>query len=149
MIHDQINQDLKKALLEGDSFKATVLRGLKSAIGYAEVAAGKREEGLPDQEIVSIFQKESKKRQESADMYSKAGDQERASSELKEKEIISEYLPAELTEDEISSIIDEVIVGFDTSNMSAMGQIIGAVKDRAGGAVDGALVARLVKGRLQ
>lgn len=149
MTHDQINQDLKKALLAGDSFKATVLRGLKSAIGYAEVAAGKREEGLPDEEIISILQKEAKKRQESADMYAKAGDSERESKELKEKEIISVYLPAQLTEQEISDIIDQVLQGFDGANMSVMGQVIGAVKNKAGGAADGAVIAKLVKERLQ
>lgn len=149
MIHDQINQDLKKALLEGDSFKATVLRGLKSAIGYAEVAAGKREEGLSDKEIVTILQRESKKRQESSDMYAKANDQGRAEKELKEKEIISVYLPAQLSEAELVVIIDEVMKDVDTSTAAAMGQVIGAVKAKANGAADGALIARLVKERLQ
>lgn len=149
MIHDQINRDLKKALLEGDSFKATVLRGLKSAIGYAEVAAGKREEGLSDKEIVTILQRESKKRQESTDMYAKANDQSRAEKEIKEKEIISVYLPAQLSEAEVVKIIDEVMKDMDTSTMAAMGQAIGAVKAKTDGAADGALIARLVKERLQ
>lgn len=149
MIHDQINQDLKKALLEGDTFRATVLRGLKSAIGYAEVATGKRDEGLSDDEVITLFQKEAKKRQESADMYAKAGDNDRATKELDEKAIIGEYLPAELTEDEIVKLVDAAVRELDAATMASMGQVIGAVKAQAKGAADGAVVARLVKERLQ
>lgn len=149
MIHDQINQDLKKALLGGDTFRVTVLRGLKSAIGYAEVASGKRDEGLSDEEVITLFQKEAKKRQESADMYAKADDQTRSEKELKEKTIISEYLPAELTEEEIVKIVNSVIEQMGTTTMASMGQVIGAVKAQAKGTADGATIARLVKERLQ
>lgn len=149
MIHDQINQDLKKALLGGDSFKATVLRGLKSAIGYAEVAAGKRDKGLSDDEVIALFQKEAKKRQESADMYAKADDKDRSDQELKEKAIISEYLPAELSEEDIAKIVSAVVEEMGATTMASMGQVVGAVKAQAKGAADGAVIARLVKERLQ
>lgn len=148
MIKDQLTQDLKQALLEGDKFKATVLRGLKSAIGYAEVAAGKRDEGLEDKEVISILQKEAKKRQESADLYIKAGDQARTDQELAEKRIIEVYLPAQLSETEIATHVDAVISELGATDSKALGQVIGAVKARTNGAADGAIIARIVKERL-
>ena len=47
-LKQQINDDLKAALLSGDRFKGEVLRGLKATILNEEVAQGKREEGLDD-----------------------------------------------------------------------------------------------------
>jgi len=51
-IKEQIDQDLKQAMLGGEKELVTTLRGLKSAILYAEVAKGSREAGLSDPEIV-------------------------------------------------------------------------------------------------
>jgi uncharacterized protein YqeY len=147
-IKEQLTQDIKKALLEGDKFKATVLRGLKSTILYAEVAEGKRETGLQDDQIITLLQKEAKKRQDSIDMYAKAGEQERADKELAEKEIIASYLPAQLLESEIAEHVDAVIADLNAQDSKSMGQVIGAVKARTGGAADGATVARLTKERL-
>lgn len=148
MIKDQLTQDLKQALLEGDKVKATVLRGLKSAIGYAEVAAGKRDEGLENKEVISLLQKEAKKRQESADLYAKAGDQARADQELAEKRIIEVYLPAQLSEAEIATHVDTAISELGATDSKALGQVIGAVKARTNGAADGAIIARIAKERL-
>ncbi len=149
MIKDQITQDLKQALLKGDKFKTTVLRGLKSAIGYAEVAEGKRDTGLEDGQIIALLQKEAKKRQESAELYQKASDTERADKELAEKVIIEVYLPAQLSESEVVAHVDAVISELGAQDSKAMGQVIGAVKAKTNGAADGALIARLVKERLQ
>lgn len=148
MIKDQLTQDLKQALLEGEKVKTTVLRGLKSAIGYAEVAAGKRDEGLENKEVISLLQKEAKKRQESADLYAKAGDQARADQELAEKRIIEVYLPAQLSEAEIATYVDTAISELGATDSKTLGQVIGAVKARTNGAADGAIIARIAKERL-
>ena len=77
-----IEADIKTAMLAGEKERVTTLRGLKSSILYAEVAAGKRDEGLDEQTVTSLMQKEAKKRQESADLYIQGGNKERAESEL-------------------------------------------------------------------
>ncbi len=148
MIQDRITQDLKKALLEGDKATATVLRGLKSAIGYAEVEQGSREQGLSDDEVIRVLQKEAKKRQDSADLYKKAGDEDRAAAELKEKEVIEKYLPEQLSEEEVVQQVDAVIAELGVTDQKAMGQVIGDVKARVGARADGAVIARIVKERL-
>lgn len=145
---EKIDQDLKAALLAGDKEKATVLRGLKSAILYEEVAKGVRDSGLADDQIISILQKEAKKRQESADLYVRGGSQEKADAELAEKKILEAYLPAQLGEAEIGALIDEVVSENGAVTKETMGPTIAAVKQKAGGAADGATVARLVKERL-
>jgi uncharacterized protein YqeY len=148
MIKQQIDQDLKTAMLAGDKPLVSTLRGLKSAILYVEVAESKRDEGLTDEAIISLLQKESKKRQEAADMYSQGGNEERQAAELYEKEVISKYLPASLSDTDISILIDAVIEEQGPVTGQTMGQVIGAVKARSAGAADGAVIARLVKERL-
>ncbi|MDB5181539.1 MAG: hypothetical protein JWP13_302 [Candidatus Saccharibacteria bacterium] len=145
---EKIDQDIKAALLGGDKERASVLRGVKSAVLYEEVAKGVRAEGLPDDEVLRILSKEAKKRQESADLYIQGGSQEKADAELSEKKIIEEYLPAQLSEDDISKLIDAIVAENGAISKETMGATIAAVKARSGGAADGATVARLVKERM-
>jgi len=146
-IKNQIDKDLKQAMLAGEKTLVTTLRGVKSAILYAEVSDNARDSGLTDDKIITILQKEAKKRQESADLYGKGGNLEKQEAELAEKEIINQYLPEQLSEAEIVKLVDESInkVGNDQQKM---GQIIGMVKSESGGNADGALVAKIVKERL-
>ena len=148
MLKQQLEQDIKSALLSGDKARATTLRGLKSAILYVEVAQGSRENGLSDEDIITVFAKEAKKRQDSADLYVKGGSQERADQELAEKAIIEGYLPKQLTDEELTAVVDAVVAELGLSSPQAMGQVIGAVKSRTEGKADGSRIARLVKERL-
>ncbi len=149
MIKQQLQDDVKAAMLSGDSARVEALRGLKSVILYAEVAAGKREEGLSDEAIQALFAKEAKKRQESADLYIQGGATDRAQKELSEKAIIETYLPVQLGEAEILAIVEDVIATQGATNLQALGSVIGAVKQRTGSTADGSVIARLVKEKLQ
>jgi uncharacterized protein YqeY len=147
-LKDTIQADLKTAMLAKDADRVSVLRGLKGAILNEEVNKGIRDTGLPDDQIITLFQKEAKKRQESADLFAQGGNQEKADAELSEKKVIEEYLPAQLSEDDIVRLIDEVVAENGAVSKETMGATIAAVKQKSGGAADGATVARLVKERL-
>lgn len=149
MLEQQIEQDIKAALLAGQKDKATTLRGLKATLLNVKVAEGKRDSGLSDDEVIAVLSKQAKQRQESADLYVQGGNQSKADAELAEKAIIETYLPAQLSRDELVTLIDEVIATTGASGPQAMGQVIGAVKSKAGAAADGAVIAGLVKERLQ
>jgi uncharacterized protein len=147
-VQEQIEKDLKQALLSGDKAKAETLRGLKSALLNEAISQNARETGLSDEQIQRILAKESKKRQEAADLYKQGGAAERAGAELAEKAIIDAYLPEQMGEDEVAKIVDEEIAKAGQPAMQDMGRIIGAVRARAGGQADGALIAKLVKEKL-
>lgn len=146
----RLQDDLKAAMIARDSLKTDLLKGLKSAILYAEVAAGKREAGLSDDEVMSVLTKEAKKRQESADLYTKGGRPELAEKELAEKALIAAYLPEQLDEAAVNALIDAVIaeLGLEAPGKQDMGKIIGGVKAKAGAGVDGGMLAALVGARL-
>ncbi len=148
MIKQQIEGDLKKAMLDGNKELVSALKNLKSAIMYAEVATGKRESGLDEQTLISLLQKESKKRQDSADMYQKGGAIDRSKAELYEKSVIDAYLPEAMSEDEVNALIDEAVASLDGLSRQNMGQIIGSVKAKSGASADGGMIAKLVQSRL-
>ena len=149
MLKERIDQDLKKALLEGNKELVSTLRLLKSAIIYAELDKKGKGASLTDQDIIDLLSKEAKKRQESADLYKGANESEREATELAEKKIIDSYLPAQLSEEEINAIIQKIIAEIGGADKQKMGQIIGSVKQQTQWSADGATIARLVNKALE
>lgn len=149
-LKEVLQTDLKTSMLARDSFTTDVIKGLKSAILYEEVAKGKREDGLSDDEILAVFKKESKKRQDSIDMYNQGNNLEQAEKETKEKAIIDSYLPAQLSEDQVNELIDSTLneLGISDPTKQDMGKIMGAVKSKAGPSLDGSMLAKLVNQRI-
>ncbi len=147
-IKQQIDEDIKKAMLAGDKTLATTLRGLKSAILYVEVEKGVKDTGLSEEDTLKVLAKEAKKRQESADLYEKGGDEARRNAELSEKQAIEKYLPEQMSEAEVAALIDNMEAKLGGITQQNMGQAIGTVKQQVGSSADGALVARLVRERL-
>ena len=148
-LKEQVNNDLKAALLGGNRFAVEVLRGLKAVILNEEVAKNLREEGLGDDVIQQLIAREVKKRNESATIYDGADRPELAENERAEAKVLAVYLPAQLSEDKISAVVTRVIAELGVNSSSGLGQVIGAVKKELGNSADGATVARLVKNALQ
>jgi uncharacterized protein YqeY len=147
-IKEQIDRDLKQAMLAGDKNLTMTLRIVKSAILNAEVATNKRDQGLSNDEVIVVLQKEAKKRQESADLYKQGNNFEKAEAELDEKTAIEKYLPEQLSEEELTKVIDKAITETGAQGMQSMGQVIGTVKQQVGVQADGAIIARIVKEKL-
>ena len=147
-LKQRIADDTKAALLGGDRFIGETRRNLKAAILNEEVAAGKRDEGLSDEEIEKVIAREVKKRAESAKLYRDNARPELAEPEEKEAAILKAYLPEQLSEDDIRELVKAKIAETGAAGPAAMGQVIGAVKQAAGNTADGALVARIAKEEL-
>jgi len=158
VLKDQINDDLKAALLSGNRFAGEVLRGLKATILDEEISQKKRDEGLDDETIEQLVAREIKKRNESAVIYDNANRPELAESERAEAKVLGAYLPEQLSEEKIKEVIIRVIgelnasspsaVGLPVLTISQAGQVIGAVKKELGNSADGATIAKLVKDAL-
>lgn len=144
-LKEQIQNDMKAALLSGNRFEGEVLRSLKAVVLNEEVSLGKREEGLDDSAIEKLIAKEVKKRQESIAIYRQNDRTDLAENEQREVEVLNQYLPKQLTEAELLELAKEVISQTGASNPQQMGQVIGAIKVKAGAAADGAMVAKIVK----
>ena len=140
-------EELKSALIEAQKAKEAsvieTLRGLLASIHNEEIA--KRSKGddalLSDDEIVSVLQREAKKRKESAEVYKGAGRDELEEKENKELSIIEAYLPKALTEEEVTVIVKGVVEKGEDN----FGKVMGASMKEVAGRADAKLVTQVVK----
>ena len=87
---EEINNDLKTAMKEHDSFKLSVIRMLKSALQLEQIA---KKHELDDSEVTSVIKKQVKLRKDSISEYEKYGKVDSVKDLEKEIEILSSYLP--------------------------------------------------------
>jgi uncharacterized protein YqeY len=147
-MQEQIERDLKAALLSRDRVKTETLKTLKSALLYEAVNKSLARDQMTDEQVQLVLSREAKKRQEAADMYAEAGESERAAKEQAEKTIIAAYLPEQMSEEQIVKLVEGQISATPGATMADMGKLIGAVKAKAGASADGAVIARIVKEKL-
>jgi uncharacterized protein YqeY len=149
-LKDQLQLDLTSAMKARNEVALSTLRMLRAAILNAEVA-GTTPVALDDEAVQAILKSEAKKRHESAELYEGAGRTELASKERAELEIINQYLPAAMNDEELVGLVDAEVAAAASAGVTgpkAMGQVVKAVRDRAGSSADGARIAALVKERL-
>lgn len=145
MIAPTINQKIAEALKAHDEIRLSTLRLLSSAFNYEFIA---KQHKLNQEEELTVVRREAKKRKESIEAYKKAGADDRAEREQKEFEILQEFLPPEIPEKELVGLVEEAIKETGAESISDMGKVIGLVKAKTKGTVDGAKIAELVKGKL-
>lgn len=146
---DEINAKLKEAMLARDQFLTGVLRDLKSAILYEEVAKHKRDIGLSDEEIETVIAREVKKRNDAIEIYAAAGNTTAADKETAEKEILGAFLPEPLDDDELREVIAKTIMNGEYNGPKDMGRVIGDIKREVGNRADGAKIASIVREMLK
>lgn len=144
-LKERIADEMKAALLGGNRFEGETLRNLRGAILDEEVASGKREAGLTDEEIERVVAREVKKRTESAKIYRENDRTDLAENEEKEISVLSKLLPEQMSEDELRTLVARKVAELGVDSPAAMGQVIGAVKSDVGNSADGAAIARIVK----
>ncbi len=145
-MNNKISEDLKEAMKNGDKFKLSVLRMLKSAL-LLEAKAVSKDHELTDEEVIKVIKKQVKTRKDSVVEYQKYNKQDEVESLEKEVAILNVYLPVEMTEEEIIKVIDEVFDVVKPTSMKDMGLIMKELNAKITNA-DMSLVSKLVKERL-
>lgn len=146
MLIDIIHSDLKQAQLDKDELKTNTLRLLLSEIRYAEIRKRETEnQSLSDEEVITVIQKEVKKRKEAADGFRHGGRIDSAEKEESEAEVLIKYLPEQLSDEDLQKIIDQAISETGATRISDMGKVIGKVISQVRGSADGARISTLLK----
>ncbi|MEM9856213.1 MAG: GatB/YqeY domain-containing protein [Bacteroidota bacterium] len=143
-LKQQIDQDIKSAMLAKKKEELTALRAIKSAILLAETEKGAGS-GLSNDAEIKLLTKAAKQRKESAELYAKEGRTDLADKEQFEFEIISRYLPEQLSEADLRKAIEQVITEVGADGMKDMGKVMGASTKKLAGKADGKKIAELVK----
>lgn len=144
---EKIQNDLKTAQLARDETKVSTLRLLLSEIKNAEIARGPANAGLSDQDVISIIQKEVKKRQEAAAGFRSGNREEQAQKEEAELVVLKEYLPEQLSIQELTKIVQDTINEVGSERLD-IGKVMGLVMSKVKGRASGNTVSEIVKERL-
>lgn len=145
MLLDQLQSELKLAMLAKDEVKTSTIRMLISEIKNYQIQKGE----LNDQDMILVVQKEAKKRKESIQSFRSGGREEMAQKEEQELKILETYLPEQISDEELTKIVDTVINEVGAKSMTDMGKVIGQVMARVGQSADGGRVSAIVKQKLQ
>ncbi|MFM7526156.1 MAG: GatB/YqeY domain-containing protein [Actinomycetota bacterium] len=147
---ERLQHDLSAAMKAGNDAEKSTLRMAIAAVKNAAVA-GDEAVTLTDAQIVGVLQAEAKKRAEAADIYKDAGRSDAEASERAELAILERYLPARVDEKQLQGIVATEVAAAAAAGLSgpkAMGQVVKAVRTKAGPGADGAQIAALVKAAL-
>lgn len=145
-MEDKIREDLKQAQLKRDEVTVSTLRLLLSELTNAKIAKGT--DLLSDEDIITVIQKEAKKRKESIESFRNGGREDLAQKEEAELKILQTLLPEQLSDEELTKVIEEVITNTGATTFADMGKVIGAVMGRVGQRAEGARVSTFVRLKL-
>lgn len=144
-LSERINNDLKEAMKNKDSFKLSVIRMVKGAMQLEK--ANPRAE-LTDDDVIKVLSKQIKMRKESITQFENAGREDLAEQNRRELEILSAYMPEQLSLEELTKIIDKVFDEVKPTSVKDMGMIMKSLSPLVKGKADMSLVNQIIKERL-
>ncbi len=140
---ENINKEIKQAMLAKEAGKLKALRAIKSALLLEQTKGGDSE--VTEEQEIKMLQKLVKQRKDSAGIYEENGRAEAAAEELEEAKYIAEYLPKQLSVEELETTIKEIIAKVGASSMADMGKVMGMASKQLAGRAEGRAIADTVK----
>lgn len=141
---NQIDQDIKLAMLAKQADRLIGLRAIKSALLLAKTEKGAAEELTAEAEI-KVLQRLIKQRKESADIYKTQNREDLYEIEMEEMKVIEPYLPQQMTRFEIEGYLQELISRLGATSTSDMGKVMGAANKELAGKADGKTISEVVR----
>ena len=144
-LSDRINNDLKEAMKNKDSFRLGVIRMVKGAMQLEK--QNPRAE-LTDDEVIKVISKQIKMRKEAIKEFESAGREDLVLQNKNELEILNAYMPEQLSLEELNKIIDKVFEEVKPTSVKDMGIIMKSLSPLVKGKADMSLVNTIIKERL-
>ncbi len=94
MLHEQIKNNIKEAMMAHDAVKLETYRGMSAAFTNELVAKGRKpNEMLSDDEAIAVITRMSKQRKDSIEQFTKGNREDLVKEEQAQLEILETYLP--------------------------------------------------------
>ena len=143
-LKEQIDSDIKKAMLAKNKDELRALRAIKSLILIGETE--KNASGDLDRNAeIRLLTKAAKQRKESMQIYQEQGRVDLAVKEKDELEVIERYLPKQMSEEEAESEIRKIIQEVDAKGPSDLGKLMGVATKKLAGRADGKMISEIAK----
>ncbi len=146
-LFDQVNDDIRAAMLARDKERLEAVRNIKKVLLEAKTAKNGSED-LPDEEAIKVIAKLAKQGRDSAQIYFQQNRSDLAEFELAQVKIYDAYLPKQMSEEELTMAIRAIIADCGATSMKEMGKVMGIATKELAGKVDGKLISEKVKSLL-
>jgi uncharacterized protein len=146
-LKQQIEADIKQAMLAKDKDGLRALRAIKSLILLEETKEGAAAELSPEDEI-KLLTKAVKQRKDSAEIYRSQNRPDLLEAEMAEISVIEKYLPKQLSEEEVKTRLQDIISRVGAKSPADMGKVMGVATKELAGLTEGKTVSALVKSLL-
>ena len=142
-LEEQINADIKTAMLAREKEKLEALRAIKSAVLLEKTKDGAS--GITRDAELKLLQRLVKQRKEAAEVYASQNRAELADSEIFQANIIEKYLPAQMGNDELADILKKIIAETGASSVKDMGKVMGIATKQLAGKADNKAISDIIK----
>lgn len=146
-IFDQINEDIRAAMLARDKERLEAVRNIKKLLLEAKTARIGSED-LPDEDALKAIAKLAKQGRDSAEIYKQQNRPDLAEFEMAQVKIYDGYLPKQMNDKELTVAIQTIIASCGATSMKEMGKVMGIATKELAGKVDGKLISEKVKSLL-
>lgn len=144
MLQENIDKEIKTAMLAKNNVRLRGLRAIKAAILLAKTEKGGNDTLTEDAEI-KVLQRLAKQRKESADIYKTQNREDLYQIEAEELEVIEEFLPKQLSREEVIAVVQDVIARTGATSVKDMGKVMGGANKELAGKADGKTISEVVK----
>ncbi len=147
MIRSKLTEALKEAMRAKKEPATTTIRMINAAIKQKDidVARGRGDQQISDDEILNLLQSLIKSRRESIQLYKRGERQDLVDKEEAEIALIEQFLPKQLGEEETKAAAREIAASLGASSVKDMGKVMAALKTRYAGQLDMTKASALVK----
>ena len=145
-LKEQLQEDLKAAMIARDEVRRDTIRFVLSNLKNAEI----EERGpLSAEQDLALLNRVSKRLIEAIDQYEAASRTDLADKEKAQLAIVKKYLPAEFSDQELADLVAEVIAEVGAAEPKDMGKVMPVLLPRVAGRADGKRVSTAVRAALQ
>jgi len=145
MLHEQIKNKIKEAMMAKDILRLDVYRGMLSAFTNELVSKGKKpNEMLPDEEALTVVSRLSKQRKDSIEQFKKGNRDDLVKKEEAELSILETYLPKMMERSEVEKIALSKKNELNVSDSKEKGKLMSAIMKDLKGKADGTVVKEVV-----
>ena len=143
---DQINADIKAAMLAKEKEKLPALRDIKSKLLLEATSGGSGE--VTEEAAAKIVMKLHKQRMDTHALYMEQGRADLAEEEMFRAKVIEAYMPEMMSEEEIKAEAAAAIAATGATGPQDMGKVMGMLTGKLAGKADGKAIAATVKALL-
>ncbi|OGI95173.1 hypothetical protein A2917_00775 [Candidatus Nomurabacteria bacterium RIFCSPLOWO2_01_FULL_42_17] len=145
MLHEQIKNGIKEAMMAKDALRLKAFRAMSAAFTNELVAKNKKpQEMLTDEEAIAVIIRLAKQRKDSIEQFKKGNREDLVKEEEAELSILETYLPKMMNKSEVEKIAKAKKTELAITDATKKGMLMSALMKELKGKADGALVKEVV-----